>query len=106
MDDEETVTQPGVWVVKGNKDGSLLFTIPSDRSEEWRLEFEKRWNEERKRKDSTIEPLGEVIVNRAKGSVGITITSSVLGSDEWQVGTARKLIGILDRDLNEPKDES
>lgn len=106
MTDEETVVQPGVWFVKGNRDGSLLFTLPSDRSEEWRREFEKRWNNQREERENSSFPLGEAIVNDAIGSVGITITSPMPNSDEWQVGIARRLMGILDGELNEPKDES
>ncbi|MFP5263729.1 MAG: hypothetical protein ACLGJB_17755 [Blastocatellia bacterium] len=106
MADEETVRQPSAWLLQGNKDGSLHFTIPSDRSEKWKREFERRWNNERKDREDSISPLGEVIINDFIGSVGITITSPMPNSDEWQIGIARRLMGILDKELNEPKDES
>jgi hypothetical protein len=106
MSDEETVAQPGVWAGKSNNDESLLFTIPSDRSEKWKQEFVRRWNNERRDRENSISPLGEVKIIDAKGSVGITITSPMPDSEKWQLEIARRLMGILDRDLNEPKDES
>jgi hypothetical protein len=93
---------PYLYIGQWSENGELDFRLTSDSSDAWKREFEGRWNAERKSREQTLSPLGEVRIASVPGGVRIAITEPMLNSVEWQAGLALKLMGILDRELNEP----
>jgi hypothetical protein len=60
--------------------GELYYILKPEPSEEWKIKFLEVWNDQRRKKEITLDPLGEarIIGNQ------LIVKSSMLDSGTWQ----------------------